>query len=202
MNNIMVSGFSNPFLTSTIVFILSFISNVIPFGGPPYTIVTVTLLFEIGFKYYWLFVFIASFGAILSKIVMFLVGKGFSRQLGKNKNVRLISKFSSKKIFYLILFILAIIPVLPFDDYLFIAGGAANISLIKMSSIVSIAKLIKTSLEIYIELKIIGIFSYILSISKPTIAVLLTVLFIAVGIIGFKLDWESIVHKIRAYFNH
>ncbi|WP_172633888.1 VTT domain-containing protein [Caldisphaera lagunensis] len=180
-----------------LVFWISFISNVIPFGGPPYTIVTATILIQLNYIYFWELIIIASLGAILSKIIIYYSANIFRKPLSKNKNINLISKISNKYLFYIILFILAIIPVLPFDDYLYLAAGAARASLYKMILVTAIAKFSKTIIEILIELKVISLASYIFSISKPDVAILLTALFIIVGIIGFKIDWEKEYNKIK-----
>ncbi|MGC9133969.1 VTT domain-containing protein [Caldisphaera sp.] len=179
-----------------LVFWISFVSNAIPFGGPPYTIITATAIIQLNYNYFWELIILASLGAILSKIIIYLFGSLFKKPLLKNKNVKMLSSLPNKYIL-LILFILSIIPVLPFDDYLYLAGGAAKISLLKMALIALIAKFSKTIIEIYIELKVITLASYLLSISKPDVAIILTVVFIAIGIAGFKIDWEKQYYKAK-----
>ncbi len=182
---------------SLIIFWISFISNSIPFGGPPYTVVTATILVQLNYIYFWELIILASLGAILSKIILYYFGDIFKKHLSKNKNVNLLSKISNRYLFYIILFILAIIPILPFDDYLYLAAGAAKTSLYKMILVTSLAKFSKTTIEIFIELKVISLTSYILSISKPDVAIILTFLFIIIGIIGFKIDWEKEYYRIK-----
>ncbi|MFP3227378.1 MAG: VTT domain-containing protein [Caldisphaera sp.] len=179
-----------------LVFWISFISNAIPFGGPPYTIITATAIIQLNYSYFWELIILASLGAVLSKIVIYLFGFLFKKPLLRNKNVKLLLSLPDKYIL-LTLFILSIIPILPFDDYLYIAGGAVKISLLKMILITLIAKFFKTTIEIFIELKVITLASYLFSISKPDVAVILTALFIAIGVIGFKIDWEKQYYKFK-----
>ncbi|MCE4623409.1 MAG: VTT domain-containing protein [Caldisphaeraceae archaeon] len=179
------------------IFSISFVSNVIPFGGPPYTIITATAILKLGNSYYWPLIVLASLGAILSKIVIYLTGKLFKKSLRKNRNIAFLSRISNSDTFYIILFVLAVIPILPFDDYLFIAAGAMEISLLKAMFALVVAKLIKTALEVFIELKVIVAISSLLTLAKPTIGAILTIAFVAFGIIIFKIDWEHYYNKIK-----
>jgi len=190
-----------PILTDSLVYLsifsISFVSNVIPFGGPPYTIITATAILKLGNSYYWPLIVLASLGAILSKIVIYLTGKLFKKSLRKNRNIMFLSKISNSDTFYIILFVLAVIPILPFDDYLFIAASAMEISLLKTVFALVVAKLIKTALEVFIELKVIVAISSLLTLAKPTIGAILTIAFVVFGIIIFKIDWEHYYNKIK-----
>ncbi|MCE4608656.1 MAG: VTT domain-containing protein [Caldisphaeraceae archaeon] len=190
-----------PILTDSFIYLsifsISFVSNVIPFGGPPYTIITATAILKLGDAYYWPLIVLASLGAILSKIIIYLAGKFFKKSLRKNRNIMFLSKVSDSNTFYIILFTLAVIPIFPFDDYLFIAAGAVEVSLLKAIFALVVAKLIKTALEVYIELKVILAISSLLTLAKPTIGAILTIAFIVFGIIIFKIDWEHYYNKIK-----
>ena len=115
-----------PFFYAIIpLFLLSFISNATPFLGASYTFLATTELVANGVTLdsFGLVVFVTALGATSGKIVIYAGAKGFQRNLQKNKNVKLLGRWLGKSSFYLALFVSALIPVLPLDDYVYLGAG-------------------------------------------------------------------------------
>lgn len=136
-----------------LVFAISFVSNATPFFGAPYTVIASTILLKIGFSpsNFALIVFASGLGAALAKSVMYGIGYGVGSNLKNNKNVVFFHRLIKGRSFYVALFIAAVIPFFPFDDFIFLIGGAGNAPLLKMVEVTVVSKLIKSSVEIGIE---------------------------------------------------
>jgi hypothetical protein len=114
----------------------------------------------------------------------------------KNRNVRLIGKFLGKAGFYLTLFVTALIPALPFDDYVYLGAGANSARLTPMLGVTFAAKLLKSSFEILLELSgIIGISkaTRFLGLTRLDTSILLSVAMIVIGIVIYKINWEPTI---------
>ena len=188
-----------------IIFTISFISNIIPFAGTPYTLIATNFLIAFGMtaENLILVIIISGVGAALSKSLTYLFGIALRKPLHKNKNLPLLDKFVKSKYFPLALFITAIIPGLPLDDYLYIGGGITRVSLMKMLLITVPSKILKSAIEIPIELFGIIKISNIIDINPLFLSIGLTVLFIILGIVLIKIDWHSIYWKIaQKYLNN
>ena len=120
------------------VLIVSFLSNVSPFVGASYTLLATLHLTLVGFTLFnfGVLVVVSALGATFAKVVIYFGSFGFRDLLLKNKNVRLIGKYSSTKAFYFVLFVTALLPVFPLDDFVYIGAGANSASLGLMSAIV------------------------------------------------------------------
>jgi len=187
-----------------IVFAISFVSNILPFAGAPYTIIATTFLIEHGInnKNLILIITISGIGAALAKTLTYLLGIALRKPLHNNKNIPLLNKFIKSKYFPLALFITAIIPGLPLDDYLYIGGGITRASLIKMLLITVPSKILKSAIEIPIELFGIVKISVITNTNPLSLSMGLSILFIALGVILIKVDWYSIYEKIAQKLNN
>ncbi len=183
--------------------IITFASNATPFFGAPYTIIASIILLKQGFTpiNYIIISVITGISAAAAKIVMYGVGYGLKNPLKRNKNIQLLSKFISTKTkyFIIVLFILAILPGLPFDDYLFIGGGAVRASLQKMEGVAVVAKILKSFIEIYIESKGISFIHYITSLSDLEIGIISFIVFLVIGFILLKIDWEKYISLAMKY---
>ena len=140
------------------LFLFSLISNATPFFGASYTFIATTELVAngINLENFGLVVVVTAIGASLGKVIIYAGAQGFQRSLLKNRNVRLIGKWLGRAGFYLTLFVTALIPGLPFDDYVYLGAGANNARLPPMLGVTFLAKLLKSSFEILLELT--GIF--------------------------------------------
>ncbi|ADX84077.1 hypothetical protein [Saccharolobus islandicus] len=180
-----------------VIFVISFITNATPFFGAPYTLITTSILIKSGVSPLSLIlaVVLSGLGASLSKLVMYALGIAIRKPLKNNKNILLIEKISKSYGFYAALFILTILPLLPLDDYIFLAGGVARLSVFRMILISIIGKILKSGIEISIELTGISLIASIFSINEFELSIISIIVFILLGILLFKLDWEEILKR-------
>jgi membrane protein YqaA with SNARE-associated domain len=183
------------------LFLLSLASNATPFFGASYTLLATTELVAIGFNMesFALVVLVTALGATLGKILIYVGAFGLQKTLQKNKNVRLLGTWLGKRGFYLTLFITALIPALPLDDYVYIGAGANSAKLAPMLGVTFIAKLAKSSFEIFLEFTgIVATYKFIhhfLGLSRLDLSILLSVVFVVLGIVIYKVDWEPFVGR-------
>ncbi len=176
-----------------VVFAVSFLSNVSPFVGASYTLLATLYLTLIGPTplNFVAVAIVSAIGASVAKLVIYFGAFGFRGPLLKNKNVRLIGRYSSTDAFYLALFVTALLPVFPFDDYIYIGAGAVSASLRLMLGVTLLAKAVKSVVEIALEYTILRGLSDLLGIHRLDLTLLLTAAFIAIGIVVYKVDWEA-----------
>lgn len=193
------------FIALISVFLISLVSNILPFAGAPYTLVTTYFLLRIGINpiHVLIFIIISGIGAGIAKTFTYLLGIGVRKPLSKNKNLPLLKKFMNSKYFPIILFILAILPGLPLDDYLYIGGGVIKFSLLHMLKITVPAKIFKSGIEIPLELLGVINISSFLGISPTLLTIIFTIVFLILGIVLIKIDWEKIYLTVKQkYLNH
>ncbi|BCU67711.1 hypothetical protein HS7_11480 [Sulfolobales archaeon HS-7] len=94
---------------------------------------------------------------------------------------------------------MAILPFFPFDDYLYLSAGVARSPLAKLNLYVVIAKLAKSGVEISLELLGIGVIHLITGISPVYISLLTLVIFIILGVVLLKIDWEKWYYLIVSF---
>jgi len=182
-----------------LVLVVSFLSNVSPFVGASYTLFAVLYLTVIGLTplNFAAIVLVSAVGAAAAKVVIYVGAFGLRNRLLRNKNVRLIGRYSTRGAFYLVLFVTALLPVFPFDDYIFIGAGASSASLGLMSAVTLAAKVVKSSVEIALEYTILRDLSGLIGVHRLDLTLLLTAAFIVLGVVVYKLDWEGVYWKIR-----
>ncbi|MDA4127156.1 MAG: hypothetical protein OK452_08160 [Thaumarchaeota archaeon] len=189
-------------LVWTILFVLivSFLSNVSPFFGASYTLLATLQLTLIGpspFNFL-VVVVVSAVGATLAKTVIYFGAFELKGIIGKNKNVQLIGRNSTKRKFYVALFVAALLPVLPLDDFMYIGAGASAASIGLMASVTLLAKILKSGFEIAIELTILkGLFSTF-GFSRLDVTIVLIAVFLVIGILIYQVDWEKTYRKIRS----
>ena len=129
---------------------VSLVSNATPFFGASYTLIATTELIAFGFSVdaFVLVVFVTAAGAAIGKLVIYGTAKGFKGRLSRNKNVRLLERWLQDRRFLIAVFVAAVVPLLPLDDYIYIGAGAAKTRLAPMFSVTIAAKLIKSAFEI------------------------------------------------------
>jgi hypothetical protein len=188
--------FMNPFFFSLIgLFVISLVSNATPFFGASYTLIATSELIAFGFSVdaFILVVLITAAGAVIGKLVIYGGAEAFKGRLSKNKNVQLLARWLQDRRFLVAVFVTAVIPFLPLDDYIYIGAGAARTRLAPMLSVTVAAKIVKSTFEIGLEflgiLKVTGLTSRYLRISSFEFSILLTGVFIVLGIFLFKFDW-------------
>ncbi|QXJ31419.1 hypothetical protein [Saccharolobus shibatae] len=180
-----------------VIFVISFITNATPFFGAPYTLITTSILIKSGVSPLSLIlaIVLSGLGASLSKLVMYALGIAIRKPLKNNKNILFIEKISRSYGFYIALLILSILPILPLDDYIFLAGGIAKLSVFKMVVVSIISKIIKSAIEISIELAGISLLASVLGINAFELSLISILVFVLLGILLFKLDWEQLLRK-------
>lgn len=149
-------------------FFISFIANALPFFGEAYTVYASLTLLSIkpSIQYVALVIIITALGASISKNVSYALGYALKRPLRRTSAVKLIMLLSNNAPLWILVIVLAALPGLPLDDYVYIGtGGAASINPLKLNAYILIGKLIKSSVEIPIELLL---FSSIYEALKPS----------------------------------
>ena len=173
------------------LFAVSFISNALPFGGAPYTLIGTFYAKELGLVSV---ILITALGAASAKVVLYATGLGSRRLMERNKNYAFFERVIKKRSFLVAIFVTAIIPGLPLDDFLYLWGGAVKGDLLKMLAVTFAAKLLKSSIEIPLELFALSIASQLTGtnlLSNVYFQVGAVAFFIAIGVILFVIDWEK-----------
>lgn len=186
-----------------LLFLISLVSNATPFFGASYTFIATTELVAIGFNLdsFGLIVFVTALGATMGKVVIYVGAMELRQKLQGNKNVKLLGRWLGKAGFYVALFVTALIPVLPLDDYVYLGAGANRARLAPMLGVTFLAKLSKSAFEILLEFSgILGISLYThryLGLSRLDLSIALSGAFIVLGIAIYKLDWEKWINILR-----
>lgn len=181
------------------VLTVSFLSNVSPFVGASYTLLATLQLTLLGLTplNFGVVVLVSAIGATLAKVVIYFGAFGFKGLLIKNRNVRLIGRYSSSDAFYFVLFVTALLPVFPFDDFIYIGAGATSASLGLMSLVTLFAKIVKSGIEIALEFTILRDLSHALGLHQIELTIALTGIFVVIGIVAYKVDWEGLYARMR-----
>ncbi|QIW24942.1 hypothetical protein EWF20_12930 [Sulfolobus sp. S-194] len=193
-----------PLQILVLIFLISFITNILPFAGAPYTLIATNFLLAYGenIENILIVIFLSGTGAALAKTITYILGIILKKPLRKNKNIPLINKFIKSKYFPLALFITAILPGLPLDDYLYIGGGLVKESLKKMLIITIPSKILKSLIEIPLELFGILKISDLFNLNPLLLSILLTLIFFIIGFLLIKIDWNTLYEKIsEKYLN-
>ena len=189
-------------LSILFLFVIAFISNATPFFGASYTLLATTVLFAYGFTInaFVLVVLVTAIGASLAKLVLYYGGKSAKGQLRKNRNVNLLERWLRHRSFLAVVFVTAVIPGLPLDDYVYIVAGANSAKLVRLFTVTFLAKLIKGFIEIGLEYASFGqIFpeTGLFGLSRLVTSILLSVVFLLFGIVFFKLDMEKLFSRLK-----
>jgi len=181
-----------------LLFIFSVVSNATAFFGASYTLIATAELsaFGVSLESFGLVVFVTALGATIGKIVIYFTAVGLQKSLLRNRNVRLLGTWIGKSGFYLGLFITALLPILPFDDYVYIGAGANRGRLGPMLGVTFLAKLVKSAFEILLELsgllEISRLTHNLLGLSRLELSIVASVAFVVVGVATYKVNWEPI----------
>jgi hypothetical protein len=184
------------------LFGVSLITNATPFFGASYTLIATAELISEGYNLnnFLLIVFATGLGATIAKGVLYSGAFGLRKELTKNKNVRLFHEWLHRRSFFVALFVTAFIPVLPLDDYIYIGAGANKAALLPMLGVTFLAKLAKSTFEIYLEFNgILDISSFTRSyfgISWLEFSIILSAFFIVLGVVLYKMDWEYALKRV------
>lgn len=183
------------------IFIISFITNATPFFGAPYTIITSAIILRHNVTLQSLLegITISALGATLAKAIMYSVGVILRKPLRNNKNVMLFMKVANKRSFFVALFISAVVPIFPLDDFVFLIGGTSKASIARMLFVTFLAKMIKSGVEIPLEVYGIIEISRILYIEAFNLALISSIALTILGILVFKIDIEIIYEKFKKY---
>ncbi len=177
-------------------------SNVSPFFGASYTLLATLQLTLIGpspFNFL-VVVVVSAVGATLAKTVIYFGAFELKGVIGKNKNVQLIGRNASRREFYIALFLTALLPVLPLDDFIYIGAGASAASLSLMSLVTLLAKILKSGFEIAIELTLLNSIGKAFGFQRLDITIVLIAVFLVIGILIYRVDWEKAYQRIRPRF--
>ena len=185
-----------------LAFAVSFISNVTPFFGAAYTVYASLILLDLKptIPLVALFIVVTALGAAVSKNIMYLIGVALRRPMSRGRNMVLLRGLLKLGYMWLIVVILAIIPGLPLDDYVYVGTGAAGASLTRLNAYVLLGKLIKSAIEIPIELTMLRAAyeaTSMLGLTRLDLQIAFAVAFTMAGIMLYRLDWLSIYNWLR-----
>jgi membrane protein DedA with SNARE-associated domain len=185
-----------------ILFLVSLGSNATPFFGASYTLIATTALLADGFSVgsFVLIVFVTATGASLGKLVLYAGGKGFKGRLGQNKTVMVLGRMLERKTGLAVVFVTALIPGLPLDDYVYVGAGASSSRLTGMFIVTFLAKVLKSFLEIGIEYAGLGRLytaTGLTGLSRIEASILFSVVFLIVGVAFYKIDLEKVISRLR-----
>jgi hypothetical protein len=189
-----------------LLFLFSFVANATAFFGASYTLLATAELSSTGvnLESFALVVFVTALGATLGKIVIYFTAVGLKKSLLKNRNVRLLGTWIGKTGFYLGLFVTALLPILPFDDYVYIGAGANRGRLAPMLGVTFLAKLVKSAFEILLELsgllEISRLTHHFLGLSRLELSIIASAAFVVLGIATYKISWEPIAVRVGRVF--
>ncbi|WP_291766596.1 hypothetical protein [Caldivirga sp. UBA161] len=186
----------------TLVFMISLISNATPFFGAAYTVYASIVLMNLKLKapIIVLFIVITALGAALAKNAMYLIGVALRRPMSKSRNIIFLRGLLRLGFLWLIVIILAVIPGIPLDDYLYVGTGAAGVSLSRLNAYIFLGKLIKSSIEIPIELALLNTIynaTSVLGLSKLEFQLIFAIAFTALGIVLYRLDWWNMYNWLK-----
>ena len=182
-----------------VLFIFSFLSNVTPFAGASYTLAAVYILNKFGLTGLNLatVILITGIGATVAKPFIYAGAFGFRSKLLQNKNIKLFARWIGQRPFYVALFITAFIPALPLDDYVYIGVGAHGANPLPIFGTTLAAKIAKSAFEIPIELLLVkSVLSPVVGLGIGTTTIALSVAFVVIGYITYKIDWEALYVRI------
>jgi len=189
-------------LSILFLFVIAFASNATPFFGASYTLLASTVLLAYGFTVtgFVLVVLVTATGASLAKLVLYYGAKRMGGRLQKNRNVNLLERWLEHRSFLAVVFATAVIPGLPLDDYVYIGAGANSARLTGIFTVTFFAKIVKGFIEIGIEYEGLGrILSTtgFLGLSRLGSSILLSVVFLILGILFFKIDLEKLYSRFK-----
>ncbi len=176
-------------------FASAFVLNLIPFGAPPYVIF---VAYEVGRSGLglWPPVLSAALGAALAKMLMYLLGIGLRGPLRRNRNVRLLARYSTSSWVYLLAFVSAIIPVIPLDDFVYIAGGASGLRARLMALAAVAGKFVKTIVEVTAVLYLSILVSSLIHVPATYVLLVFVAGGMAAGVLTFLVDWEAWARRL------
>ena len=176
------------------IFLVSLVSNSIPFVSIPYLgIVAGYVLINKGSATEAVLVVTSALGASIGKLVIYMLGEAARTGLSEEakKNVKLLTELAKKSTF-LAIFILAATPV-P-DDILYIPLGVMKYPLLPYFIAILLGKLIITTVVVVYTSYI----SYFMALNLYTVPIwtALTALLVYVVI---RTDWYHVLNEISAY---
>ncbi len=176
------------------IFILSLLSNSIPYIGIPYLVAVAAYgggVENIELKI--LVAIVSGLGAALGKIVVYSLGRGVHAILPSRvkENLELFSKIMSKGVFIATL-IFAATP-LP-DDVLYVPLGIAKYSLLQFFIAVCIGKIILTSLVVAFGTALVS-FVGMLGINRIDSIIVLIVVSIVLTLVVARMDWSRVIRE-------
>ncbi|ABW02058.1 hypothetical protein [Caldivirga maquilingensis] len=187
---------------TALVFMISLVSNATPFFGAAYTVYASIVLMNLkpNAPVVILFIVVTALGAALAKNTMYLIGVALRRPMARSRNMIFLRGLLRLGFLWLIIIVLAVIPGIPLDDYIYVGTGAAGASLSRLNAYVFLGKLIKSSIEIPIELTLLNTIYNVtstLGLSRLEFQLIFAIVFTALGVVLYKLDWWSMYNWLR-----
>jgi membrane protein YqaA with SNARE-associated domain len=179
------------------LFFESFLLNSLPLSIGSSTLLAMPVLSIVGINIYNVVLasIILGIGSATGKLVTYTIGIFLSKPLRNNKNLLFIKRISNSKKFYIVFFFLNLLPLVPFDDLLFLSFGIERLNILKYYLIAVPARIIKSFSELYVEIFVLNKVSEVSNIPLFELSIISAVMFIIFSIIFFKFDWEKYFSK-------
>jgi len=177
------------------VFLVSFISNCIPYSTVPYLFFVMIYAGTVKSVATLLLITIAGgLGAALGKLVVYYMARGARRVLPDNvrEHMELFAQYAGRNLFYAVL-VFAVLP-LP-DDILYVPLGLSRYSVAKFFTALAIGKIFITGLTVFLGAAI----GYQLETSSsPVFSIpILVLITVILTYLVIKIDWIDITRKAR-----
>ncbi|MDT7890958.1 MAG: hypothetical protein RQ869_02745 [Candidatus Nanopusillus sp.] len=179
------------------LFFESFLLNSLPLSIGSSTLLAMPVLSVIGINIYNVVLasIILGTGSATGKLVTYIIGIFLSKPLRNNKNLLFIKRISNSKKFYIVFFFFNLLPLVPFDDLLFLSFGIERLNILKYYLIAVPARILKSFSELYVEIFVLNKVSNFTHIPLFELSVISAIMFIIFSIIFFKFDWEKYFSK-------
>lgn len=102
-----------------------------------------------------------------------------------------------------VVFVTALIPGLPLDDYVYLGAGASSSKLTGIFIITFVAKVLKSFLEIgleYVGLGRLYTATGLTGLSRIEASILFSMVFVVLGIVLYKVDMERLISRLKRGF--
>ncbi|QOR94047.1 VTT domain-containing protein [Thermosphaera chiliense] len=183
------------------IFLISFISNAIPYSTIPYLfwLIPVFALYQGNMFEYILLIILSSLGASMGKIVVYFIGRGFSRlgeesRIKRNLNI-LASEHSNALFITLLLFTALPLP----DDVIILPLGYAKYNIVKYTVALLTGKIIVTSLAALYGKGLSFIFSESLNVPLWVFIIIYLYITLLFTYLAGSIDWLKLGGLAKKY---
>jgi membrane protein DedA with SNARE-associated domain len=194
-------------IANLFLFLIALVSNATPFFGASYVLLATMALYNYGITItgFSTVVVVTAVASSIGKLVLYATGKLTKNKLEKSRNFAIFHQWleQSNKSSLLLVFATGLVPVVPLDDYVYIAAGAGGAKLGAMFATTLLAKLLKNGLEISFAIwGLRGLFTMsLLGMSHLETSMLFSSLLLLGGVALYRVDFIRLAERIRTMKN-